>query len=263
MEVIQAYFKEISKVPLLTREEEFLLAQKNAAGNKRARKKLIRSNLRLVVNIAKRYRHLGVALMDLIEEGNLGLIRAVGKFNPERGYRFSTYASWWIKQFIIRAVANQGSTVRVPVYMTELAVRWRKAAERLKQKIGREPAVKEVGKMLKLSREKAARINEVVEKVEPSLDFAIGKFGTTKLIDLLEDEDHTPPRSRMFLELLSAMNEREKEIIRYRFGLEDGIVHTLEDVGKHLNLTRERVRQIEAMALKKLKRLLTSKVQQL
>ncbi len=259
MELIQAYFKEIGKIPLLTPEEEVSLAEKNTRGSKRAQKKIIRSNLRLVVSIARKYMHLGVSLMDLIEEGNLGLIRAVSKFNPAKGYRFSTYASWWIKQFIIRAIANQGDTVRIPVYMTELAVRWRKASESLKQKMGREPGFKEIARALRFSRDKARRINEVVDKIEPSLDFTMGESGATKLIDLLEDEKGKFPHARIFLGLLDNMEEREKKILMYRFGLEDGVVYTLEDVGKRLNLTRERVRQIENIALKKLKRLLTPK----
>ena len=259
MELIQTYFKEIGKIPLLTAEEEVSLARKGTRGSKRAKKKLIRSNLRLVVSIARKYMQLGVSLMDLIEEGNLGLIRAVSKFNPAKGYRFSTYASWWIKQFIIRAIANQGDTVRVPVYMTELAVKWRRVSESLKQRLGREPDFKEIARALRFSQAKARRISEVVGKIEPSLDFTMGESGTTKFIELLKDEDGGFPRTQLFFGLLDNMEEREKKILRYRFGLEDNTVHTLEDVGKRLNLTRERVRQIENTALRKLKRLLTPK----
>ena len=261
MDVLQSYFREISKIPLLTVEGELSLARRAVKGNKEATQKLIRSNLRLVVKIAKKYACFGIPLVDTIEEGNLGLIKAVGKFRPEKGYRFSTYASWWIKQYVVRAIANQAGTVRIPVYMAELAAKWKKTSENLRKKLEREPELEEIATALKFSRTKAKKIRKTVEKRESSLDISLGDSETATFADILEDEQKQSSKAKMFdalekealLELLDTMEEKERDVIKYRFGLKDGTAYTLEDTGKRLHLTRERIRQIQNEALKKLR----------
>jgi len=260
MDTIKLYLRAIKDIPLLTPAEEISLARKIKRGNARARRKMIQSNLRLVINIAKRYSKLGVPMMDLIEEGNLGLIKAVKKFNPNRGYRFSTYAAWWIKQYITRAIANQGKTIRIPVYMTEIINRWKRVTEQLTQKYGRKPKTKEIAKKMKLSMRRVREISEIATKIS-SLDAPIGDDGTGQFMDLIEDEASSSPMDNMTEtlrrervdKLLEHMNEREQRILSLRFGLSDDITHTLGETAKFFGITRERVRQIESAALEKLR----------
>ncbi|MBU0758880.1 MAG: RNA polymerase sigma factor RpoD/SigA [Candidatus Omnitrophica bacterium] len=260
MDSIKLYLRAIKDIPLLTADQEKSLARKIKRGDKKARKTMIQSNLRLVINIAKRYSKLGVPMMDLIEEGNLGLIKAVKKFNPSRGYRFSTYAAWWIKQYITRAIANQGKTIRIPVYMTEIINRWKRVTEQLTQKYGRKPKSKEIAKKMKLSIRRVREISEVATKIS-SLDAPIGDDGTGQFMDLIQDETSSSPmdnvtdvlRRERVDKLLDRMNEREKKILDLRFGLRDGTTHTLGETAKYFNITRERVRQIESAALEKLR----------
>jgi len=260
MDTIKFYLRAIKDIPLLTPEQEKSVSRKSRKGNSKARKKMIQSNLRLVINIAKRYSRLGVPMMDLIEEGNLGLIKAVKKYNPNKGYRFSTYAAWWIKQYITRAIANQGKTIRIPVYMTEIINRWKRVTEQLTQKFGRRPKIKEVSKKMKLTIKKVREISEVAAKVS-SLDAPIGDDGTGQFMDLIEDEGSSSPmdnvtgilRRERVDKLLDRMNERERKILNLRFGLIDGTTHTLGETAKVFGITRERVRQIESVALEKLR----------
>ena len=260
MDAIKLYLRAIKDIPLLTAEEEKSLACKIKRGNAPARRKMIQSNLRLVINIAKRYAKLGVPMMDLIEEGNLGLIKAVKKYNPHKGYRFSTYAAWWIKQYITRAIANQGKTIRIPVYMTEIINRWKRITEQLTQKYGRKPKTKEIAKKMRLSMRKVREISEVATKIS-SLDAPIGDDGTGQFMDLIEDSSSVSPmdnvtetlRHERVDRLLERMNEREKKILDLRFGLNDGTTHTLGETAKFFGITRERVRQIESVALEKLR----------
>ncbi|MFA4991339.1 MAG: sigma-70 family RNA polymerase sigma factor [Candidatus Omnitrophota bacterium] len=260
MDAIKLYLKAIKDVPLLTSEEEKSLARKIKKGNMQARRRMIQSNLRLVVNIAKRYSKLGVPMMDLIEEGNLGLMKAVKKYNPYKGYRFSTYAAWWIKQYITRAIANQGKTIRIPVYMTEIINRWKRITEHLTQRHGRKPKMKEVAKRMRMSVRKIREISETATKIS-SLDAPIGDDGTGQFIDLVEDETAISPtdnvtdslRRERVDQLLERMNPREKRILDLRFGLSDGVTHTLGETAKMFGITRERVRQIESAALDKLR----------
>jgi RNA polymerase primary sigma factor len=260
MEVMKLYLKDIKDIPLLKPEEERELAERIKKNDKKARQKMIQSNLRLVISIAKRYKYFGVAMSDLIEEGNLGLMKAVSKFEPEKGYRFSTYASWWIKQYITRAIANQGKTIRVPVYMAEIITRWRKVSEQLTHKLGRRPHVKEVARAMRMSVEKVRQLNEIATKAS-SLDAPIGQDGTGHFIDLIEDKNIASPKDELskllqkerINSLLELISEREKEIINLRFGLKDGYSHTLGETAGRYGITRERVRQIENAAMGKLK----------
>ena len=260
MDGIKLYLRAIKDIPLLTAEQEKSLARKIRRGDAKARKKMIQSNLRLVINIAKRYSKLGVPMMDLIEEGNLGLIKAVKKFNPYKGYRFSTYAAWWIKQYITRAIANQGKTIRIPVYMTEIINRWKRVTEQLTQKYGRKPKIKEISKKMRTSMKKVREISEVATKIS-SLDAPIGDDGTGQFMDLIEDESSSSPmdnvtdtlRRERIDNLLDLMNDREKKILDLRFGLSEGTTHTLGETAKQFGITRERVRQIESAALDKLR----------
>lgn len=265
MDAMRQYLKEIKNIPLLTPEDELRLAKRVGKGDAKAHKQMVRSNLRLVISIAKRYGHLGVPLMDLIEEGNLGLMKAVGKYNPKKGYRFSTYAAWWIRQYITRAIADQGKVIRIPVYMVEAINRWKKATSRLSQKLGRKPTLREVAKTMKLSVKKVKEIATVVDNTT-SLEAPIGEGDTGQFMDLIEDVE-SPSAKEDFMDflrhervekLLSQMNAREREILTMRFGLEDGVGHTLGDVAKRFGITRERVRQIENATMKKLKDYLLS-----
>lgn len=265
-EPLRIYLEEIDKIPLLTPDEEVELARKVKAGNKSAQRKMIKSNLRLVINIAKRYTHLGLPLSDLIEEGNLGLIKAVKKYNGEKGYRFSTYASWWIKQAITRAISNKAKMIRVPGYMIDTISKWKKVTASLSQRLGRRPTLKEISKAMKLPLKKIKEIKEIITK-PASLSAPIGKEGTVQLIDLVEDESVIAPsdgvdeimRHERIEELLEKLSKREKTIINLRFGLNDKSYHTLQQIAKEFNLTRERVRQIEAGAIKKLRTLIKTK----
>lgn len=260
MDSIRLYLKDIKKLPLLTPEEEVRLAMKIKRGDKQARAKMIQSNLRLVINIAKRYSNLGVSMMDLIEEGNMGLMKAVEKFNHKKGYRFSTYAAWWIRQYISRAIANQGKTVRMPVYIIELLMRFKKVTEHLTNSYKRKPRSAEVAKRMKIPIKRVKQLNKMVSGIS-SLNAPIGDEGSTEFLDLIEDENMTSAVDELsnFLTqerikgLLEKMSKREQKILTLRFGLKDGVSHTLRDTAKNFGITRERVRQIESAAMKKMK----------
>jgi len=261
MESIKSYLKEIRHIPLLKPEEEIELANKIKKGNKEARKKMIRSNLRLVINIAKRYIHFGIPFMDLIEEGNMGLMKAVEKFNPKRGLRFSTYAAWWIKQGISRAISDQGKLIRVPVYMNEIIAKWKKTNEHLSQKLGRSPTEGELAKALDVSVTKIREINSYITKTS-SLDAPVGEEGEDEIIDLIEDTTTASPEAGLSKEfdkerigvLLHYMAPRERSVLNMRYGLSDGKSHTLAEIARKMKVSRERVRQIEENALKKLRK---------
>ncbi len=241
MDPIRSYLKDIKEIPLLTAKQEIELAIRIQKGDARARRQMTLSNLRLVINIAKRYSHLGVPLLDLIEEGNLGLMKAVLKYNPKKGFRFSTYGAWWIRQYITRAIANQGKTVRIPVYMTELLSKFKRITEELSQKLGRRPTVSELSKRMRLPMERIERLKElVVSSQTTSLETPVGEEGETEMIDLLQDESSSSPQDAItrFLQheridaLLQKMNERERRVLILRYGLEDSINRTLGETAK-------------------------------
>lgn len=260
MDPIKAYIKDIRKIPLLTAKEEVELAKEFKKGDLSAKDKLIRANLRLVISIAKRYMNLGMHLLDLIEEGNIGLMKAVDKFNHRKGFRFSTYAAWWIKQSITRSIFDQSRTVRLPVYMSELIAKWKKTKEKLTHKYRRMPTSKELAKAMKLP---VSRINQIYHWMmkTSSLNAPISSEGEGSIIDLISDEGSASTKNELdsffakerVERLLETSNEREREVLDLRFGLTDGVVHTLAEVSKHLKISRERVRQIEEAALKKLR----------
>jgi len=261
-EVLRDYFREIRKIPVLSAQEERELAKKAQKGDEEARIKLIRSNLRLVVKIARKYERLGLPLADLIEEGNIGLIKALERFNPRLGYRFSTYASWWIRQHVIRAIANQARTVRIPVYMGELLHKMRKVIEKLTHKYGRKPTDKELARELKIPIEKVHQL-KLVSQTITSLDKPVSEEGEADFIDLLQDDEIEAVDELVNLfkkeeveELLSMMDERSRQIIRMRFGLDTGLPRTLAEVARKFKITRERVRQIEKEALAKMREIL-------
>ncbi|MCX5677494.1 MAG: sigma-70 family RNA polymerase sigma factor [Candidatus Omnitrophica bacterium] len=260
MDAIRLYLKDIKKLALLSPEEEISLAIKIKKGDKKARGKMIQANLRLVISIAKKYSHLGVSMMDLIEEGNLGLIKAVEKFNPKKGYRFSTYGAWWIRQYVSRAIANQGKTVRMPVYVIELLMRYKKVTETLTTSLNRKPKLNEIAKRMKLPMKRVKQLSKMVTGTT-SLNTPVGEEGSTEFMDLIEDENmptaadglstfFTKERIKV---LLARMSKREQKILSLRFGLKDGIGHTLRDTAKHFGITRERVRQIESVAMRKMR----------
>jgi len=262
MDPIRAYLKDIKSVQLLTAKQEIELAKRIKRGDAKAKRQMILANLRLVINIAKRYSHLGVPLLDLIEEGNLGLMKAVTKYNPRKGFRFSTYAAWWIRQYITRAIANQGKTVRIPVYMTEILSKFKRVTEVLTQKLGRKPMTREIARRMRLPIERIQRLQELVTASQPtSLETPVGEEGETEMIDLLQDETIPSPHDEItrFLQreridaLLKRMNERERRVLSLRYGLEDGISRTLGETAKYFGITRERVRQIEVAAMRKLR----------
>ena len=265
VDTIKAYLKDIEKIPLLTAEEEVELAGLIKKGDAKAEKRMIQSNLRLVVSIAKKYSYFGVPLLDLIEEGNLGLMKAVKKFNPKKGFRFLTYAAWWIKQYILRAVANQGKTVRVPVYMMELAAKWKKVNEKLSQKLNRKPATSEIAKSMRISVKKAQELDRVMAQTT-SLEAPVGEDDSGTVMDLIEDTKAASPteeisnylRQEKVADLLRKMSKREHEVLSMRFGLKDDTPHTLEEVAEKFKITRERVRQIEEAALRKLRKNMTT-----
>lgn len=265
MEAIKLYLREIKNTPLLTAEEEIQLARRIKKGDRKARSKMIRSNLRLVINIAKRYSYLGVPIMDLIEEGNLGLMKAVEKFNPRKGYRFSTYGAWWIKQYITRAIANQGKTIRVPIYMLELLMKFKKVSDEFTNKLNRRPKVSEIAKRMQLSIKKVQEINQIVAKIS-SLNAPVGDEGSAEFMELIEDEKIETAWDELtgylmeekITELLTKMTPREKKILTLRFGLKNGVTHTLNETAKYFGITRERVRQIETAAMHKLRNILSS-----
>ena len=270
MDPIRSYLKDIRSIPLLTAKEEIQLATKIRRGDLKAKRQMTLSNLRLVINIAKRYSHLGVPLLDLIEEGNLGLMKAVTKYNPNKGFRFSTYGAWWIRQYVTRAIANQGKTVRIPVYMTEIISKFKRTTEELTQKLGRRPSVNELARRMRLPVERIERLQELVTSAQmTSLETPVGEEGETEMIDLLQDESgHTPQdditqflQHERIIALLSKMNEREQRVLILRYGLEDRISRTLGETAKFFNITRERVRQIEVVAMRKLRAVIAAEEQ--
>ncbi|MDP8216771.1 MAG: RNA polymerase sigma factor RpoD/SigA [Candidatus Kaelpia imicola] len=263
-DVLRDYFREIRKIPVLSFDEEKELVIRAQKGNENARVKLIRSNLRLVVKIARKYERYGMSLPDLIEEGNIGLMKALHRFNVELGYRFSTYASWWIRQHVIRALANQSRVVRIPVYMTELLYKMRKAQERLIQKYGRRPTDEELAKALKVKVSKIHRLKKVQYNAS-SLDRRISEDSDVEFIDLLQDDEIGAIDELVNLfereeveALLLFMDERSRDIIKLRFGLKSGIPKTLAEIARKFNITRERVRQIEKEVLVKMREIITS-----
>lgn len=263
---VRLYLKEIGTVPLLSAEEEHELAKRKAEGDEEAKKKLIEANLRLVVSIAKRYTGRGMSFLDLVQEGNLGLIKGVEKFNYERGYKLSTYATWWIRQSVTRALADQARTIRIPVHMVETINRLSKTQRNLTLKLGYEPSPKELAEAMGMTEEKVLEIMQIAR--EPaSLETPIGEEDDTNLGDFVADTTTLTPEqsveNTMLREhidvLLQDLKERERQVIVLRFGLEDGHPRTLEEVGKEFNVTRERIRQIEAKALRKLRNPVRSK----
>ena len=264
---VRMYLKEIGHVPLLTAEEEVALAQRMEAGDEEARHRLEEANLRLVVSIAKRYVGRGMLFLDLIQEGNLGLLKAVEKFDYSKGYKFSTYATWWIRQAITRAIADQARTIRIPVHMVETINKLVRISRQLLQELGRDPRPEEIAKEMGIS---VARVHEIMKIAqEPvSLEPPIGEEEDSHLGDFIEDEAAPAPAeaaSFMLLreqleEVLETLTDREKNVLRLRFGLEDGRSRTLEEVGQSFGVTRERIRQIEAKALRKLRHPSRSKV---
>lgn len=266
MEALKVYLNDIKKIPLLSEGEEKELAYKVKQGDVEARMKMIKANLRLVVNIAKKYSHFGMPLTDLIEEGNMGLMKAVSMYNPNQRFRFSTYGAYWIRQYVTRALANQAKTVRVPVYMVEAIAKWKRAVERLTQTLGRRPRLKEVAKEMKTSMKKVRQVRSMVTRTT-SLETPIGKDGSGQFVDLIPDESSASAveeiaqvlRHERVGELLEKMNPKEKEILTLRYGLGDGTAHTLNDIAKKFKITRERVRQIENVALNKLRQYIQAK----
>ena len=257
---VKIYLKEIGRVPLLTPEEEIELAQRMAQGDPYAKKRLSEANLRLVVSIAKRYVGRGMQFLDLIQEGNLGLIKAVEKFDYTKGYKFSTYATWWIRQAITRAIADQARTIRIPVHMVETITKVKKVSSTLLHKNGREATAEEIAEELKLPLDRVREIIRISQ--DPvSLETPIGEEEDSHLGDFIPDEEAPAPAeaaSQMLLkeqldDVLGTLTEREGKVLRLRFGLDDGRQRTLEEVGKEFNVTRERIRQIEAKALRKLR----------
>ena len=263
---LKLYLKDIKDIPLLTPEQEVSLARKVRKGDQEARHHMIQANLRLVISIAKRYSHLGLPISDLIEEGNLGLMRAVAKFNPGKGFRFSTYAAWWIKQYVLRAIANQGKTIRIPVYMVDLISRYRKVTERLSQRLGRKPSAGEVARSMKCPVRKVQEIEGML-LTPASLDAPLGDEGTSQFMDLVESTQSASATDTLaeFLkheqveDLLSRLTEREREVLNFRYGLQDGVTYTLGETAKRLGVTRERVRQIQNSAERKLHTLLVNR----
>ena len=252
---VKMYLKDIGKVPLLSAEEEIELAKRMEAGDEMAKKKLAESNLRLVVSIAKRYVGRGMLFLDLIQEGNLGLLKAVEKFDYRKGYKFSTYATWWIRQAITRAIADQARTIRIPVHMVETINKVTRVSRDLLQKLGREPLPEEVGEVMGLPKERVQEIMKIAQ--EPvSLETPIGEEEDSHLGDFIQDESIPTPveaTNQTLLheqldEVVSTLTEREQRVIKLRFGWDDGRPRTLEEVGKEFNVTRERIRQIEAKA---------------
>lgn len=257
---VRMYLKEIGKIPLLSPEREAYLAEQIALGNKAAKDELIEANLRLVVSIAKRHVGKGMYFLDLIQEGNLGLIKAVEKFDYSKGYKFSTYATWWIRQAITRAIADQARTIRIPVHMVETIHKVSRTARQLLQELGREPNTEEIAERLGMTAEKVREIMKIAQ--DPvSLETPIGEEEDSHLGDFVEDNDSPAPSDsasysllrEQLCNILNTLTPREAQVIRLRFGLEDGRPRTLEEVGKQFKITRERIRQIEAKALRKLR----------
>src|SRR5579884_28535 len=259
---VRLYLREIGKIPLLSAEEELALAQRVVAGDKDAKDKMAEANMRLVVSIAKRYVGRGLDLLDLIQEGNTGLLRAVEKFDPDKGFKFSTYATWWIRQAITRAIADQARTIRIPVHMVETINKLLRTQRRLTQELNREPTNDEIAKEMEIDVDKVEHIMKIKQDIS-SLDASIrDDEEDSVLADFIEDEDTVSPEEsatgqllkEQVKDMLGALTEREQKILKLRFGLEDGKSHTLEEVGQEFSVTRERIRQIEAKALAKLRK---------
>lgn len=270
---MRIYLNQIEKIPLLSPEEEVTLAKAISLGGEegvQAREQMIRSNLRLVISIAKRYTNIGLSFSDLVEEGNIGLMRAVDKFNYRKGYRFSTYASWWIKQGIMRALSNQGKTIRVPVYMFDTLSKFRKIRDGLIQQLTRIPTSKEIGDAMGIPEEKVKELERIASQ-PGSLHAPISLDGSAEMIDLIEDGTITSPTENVeglfegerIEKLLNYLDERERQILILRFGLKGGEPHTLEDTAKQFSVTRERIRQIEMVAIKKIRDILKTKEEKL
>lgn len=259
---VRLYLREIGKIPLLKADEELALAQKVVAGDKEAKDQMAEANMRLVVSIAKRYVGRGLDLLDLIQEGNTGLLRAVEKFDPDKGFKFSTYATWWIRQAITRAIADQARTIRIPVHMVETINKLLRTQRRLTQELNREPTNEEIAKEMEIDVEKVEHIMKIKQDIS-SLDASVRDDEEDSVLgDFIEDEDTVSPEESAtgqllkehVKDMLGALTEREQKILKLRFGLEDGKSHTLEEVGQEFNVTRERIRQIEAKALAKLRK---------
>ncbi len=261
---VRLYLREIGKIPLLTPEEEAELAQRIVKGDKKAKDKMVESNMRLVVSIAKRYGGRGLDFLDLIQEGNTGLLRAVEKFDPDKGFKFSTYATWWVRQAITRAIADQARTIRIPVHMVETINKVLRTSRKLTSELNREPTNEEIAAELGLEPEKIDYVMRIKQDIA-SLDASVGREGDDEdsvLGDFVEDEERDSPEDsaanqilkEQLSEIISTLTEREQKIIRLRFGIGGGRSHTLEEVGAEFDVTRERIRQIEAKALSKLRK---------
>lgn len=257
---VKMYLKDIGKVPLLTQEQEIELAKRMAEGDEDAKRQLSESNLRLVVSIAKKYVGRGMLFLDLIQEGNFGLMKAVEKFDYTKGFKFSTYSTWWIRQSITRAIADQARTIRIPVHMFETINKQKKVTRDLFQELGREPTVEEIAKQMNITEEKVIEIQKISQDTV-SLDTPVGEEEDSTLGTFIQDENAVSPADsaslimlkEQLMEVLSTLTPREQKVIMLRYGIEDGHTRTLEDVGKEFSVTRERIRQIEAKALKKLR----------
>lgn len=261
---VRLYLREIGKIPLLTGEEELSIAHRVIAGEKKAKDEMAEANMRLVVSIAKRYSGRGLDFLDLIQEGNTGLLRAVEKFDPDKGFKFSTYATWWIRQAITRAIADQARTIRIPVHMVETINKLLRTQRRMTQELNREPTIDELAKELEMEPAKIEYVIKIKQDIT-SLDAGVGRDGEDEdsiLGDFVADEDSATPEESATIQLLreqvqlilSSLSDREQKIIKMRFGLENGKSHTLEEVGREFAVTRERIRQIEAKALTKLRK---------
>ncbi|MBQ7201917.1 RNA polymerase sigma factor RpoD [Candidatus Saccharibacteria bacterium] len=261
---VRLYLREIGKIPLLTPEEEADLAQRIVKGDKKAKDKMVESNMRLVVSIAKRYGGRGLDFLDLIQEGNTGLLRAVEKFDPEKGFKFSTYATWWVRQAITRAIADQARTIRIPVHMVETINKVLRTTRKLTSELNREPTNEEIAKELDMEPEKVDYVMRIKQDIA-SLDASVGREGDDEdsvLGDFVEDEERDSPEDsaanqilkEQLSEIIATLTDREQKIIRLRFGIGGGRPHTLEEVGNEFDVTRERIRQIEAKALSKLRK---------
>jgi RNA polymerase primary sigma factor len=261
---VRLYLREIGKIPLLNAEQELELAKKVVAGDKRAKDKMAEANMRLVVSIAKRYSGRGLDFLDLIQEGNTGLLRAVEKFDPEKGFKFSTYATWWIRQAITRAIADQARTIRIPVHMVETINKLLRTQRRMTQELNREPSIEELAKELEMEPEKVEYVMKIKQDIT-SLDAGVGRDGEEEdsvLADFIEDEESDSPEDSAANQLLkeeveailATVSDRERKIIKMRFGIGGGKSHTLEEVGQEFGVTRERIRQIEAKTLAKVRK---------
>lgn len=257
---LNSYLAEISKIPLLSPAEEIRLAKRMRKGDEEARKKLVMSNLRLVISIAKKYLYYGLPLLDLVEEGNLGLLKAVDRFDPGRKCKFSTYATWWIRQAITRSLSNYGRTIRIPVYVTDSMSKYKRTAQILYERDGKEPTVEEVAEEMEIEYEQALKLHEYALGV-PSLESLMhveedGEVVGAEISHQIREEEDVVSRilrSQRLNQLMEQLTPRESNILKHRYGLDDGETHTLEETGKHFNLTRERIRQIENEVIHKLK----------